>query len=238
MKRLISFLISLTVSACLLVGVTACGGVSASDNNSDGLNVEKPDDMTGGDDTTNNEDSTGGDDTTNNDENTGGDETPTLTVLPKPTLTMAPGLASWEQVDGAVKYVYKFGVDGQEMETTETSVAVTEYCLFCVKAIGDGETYESSIWASYDYKKPTVLEVTGVHLNSSTGVVTWEKNQYAQKYVYRIDDGEIVDGGVSGSVTITETQTIYFKAIGDGLKYADSDWWALSGGNSSIGGYV
>ncbi len=156
-------------------------------------------------------------------------ETPATPVeLPKPTLTFDGDVATWERVDGAALYEYKFGVDGEVVQTSATSVRVTEYCLFCVRAVGDGEFYSTGLWASYDYDALEKLQVTDVMLNANTGVFSWITNRWAVKYVYKIgENGDLHDCASTGSVTLSDGQTIYVQAIGDGVRFADSDWYSV-----------
>ncbi len=162
--------------------------------------------------------------------------------LKKPQFTFTGGVLSWGAIDGAVAYEYKFTLNETPQSMTETSITLTKHCTIYVRAVGDNKTCVTGLWGTFKYepKKLTVAQGS-VHLNSSTGLVEWTKCQGSIRYDYKIgEDGEVQNGGREGSLTLTDGQTIYFKAIGDGVNYTDSDWFRLqytsSGG--SIDGYA
>lgn len=86
--------------------------------------------------------------------------TPAPKALAKPFVTIDDdGLASWNAVPNAVKYVYKIN-NGEEMLTKATAVQLQENDSVCVKAVGDGVTYgESAYCTPVVYEKP--IEVDG-----------------------------------------------------------------------------
>ena len=238
MKKIICFLLSLLTCACFAVGATACG----CNGGAGGTNTEQPDD---GGNTGNPDDggNTGNPDDGGNTGNPDDGGAEQATKLKKPTFTFANGVLSWEEMEGAVAYEYKFTIDGQAESTTETSLELTDYCTVYVRAVGDGKTTLTGLWGTFVYEAPTKLTIPqgSVQLNLTSGVVTWTKDVYSVKYVYKIgEDGEVTDGGNSGSLTLNEGETIYFKAIGDGVKYVDSDWLILpytSSGNGGVEGF-
>lgn len=161
--------------------------------------------------------------------------------LKKPQFTFAEGVLSWEKIDGAVAYEYKFTLDETPQSMTGNSITLTEYCTIYVRAVGDNKTCITGLWGTFKYQPEKLKIGNTVHLNASTGLVEWTRCPGAIRYDYKIgENGEVQDGGKEGSLTLADGQTIYFKAIGDGLNYEDSDWFRLqytsSGGN--IDGYV
>ena len=65
------------------------------------------------------------------------------------------GKASWTAVENASGYAYKIN-NGEEKDTTETSVTLTNGQSIVVKAVGDGENYLDSDWStSKTYTAPS-----------------------------------------------------------------------------------
>lgn len=163
--------------------------------------------------------------------------------LSSPVCTYENGVVTWTAVENAVAYEYKFAEwldrNATIYTTNETSIAFTEG-YFCVRAVGDGDLYTTSSWCQV--KAPVQLTVSqgSVHLNGQTGEVNWEVPFNAVRYDYRIDNGAVVDGGRSGKIKLNEGQSIYFKAIGDGVNYTDSEWFKLTytAGGGGDSGYV
>ena len=170
----------------------------------------------------------------------GGDDTepePDPIKLNAPNqLTYAYGKISWYPIEGATCYEYKFSYYAEEsFITTETEIDMGTNTFICVRAVGDGEEYiTSDNWATYLKRTPDKLEVTGVVINSD-GLVTWVKNQYAVKYVYKLyEDGEVFESdgsGVKRYITyddkgnpIYDEAYIWIKAIGNGSSHEDSEW--------------
>ncbi len=212
MKKWLYALAALLSCAYLCVSGSGCKGKEDKGNNGQ---TERPDDNA-------------------NEEEEG--ENPSPNILPAPSLVYAQGgIVRWESVENAVKYEYKYGNDGAIQETTNTTLELAEQGWFFVRAVGDGMSYQTGEWKTYHYVAIPKLEVEGVILDKTTGVVSWEKNKYASKYVYKIgENGEIIDCENTGSVTLSIGQTIYFKAIGNGVDFADSDWLALKYTQSGI----
>lgn len=165
----------------------------------------------------------------------------TSIALPKPTFSRTGNVLSWLPITGATAYEYKFELDGVVKTTNETTLVLEDYCEVYVRALGDGLAYTTGLWGTHYYDAPIPLSVEQgtVHLDNSTGVVTWEKSVLSIRYEYRIDNGVVQDGGSRGSITLIDGQTIAFRAVGDGDKYSNSEWFLLkytqSGGNAGDG---
>lgn len=56
------------------------------------------------------------------------------------------GLATWSDLEGAEKYVYRIN-DGEEIETTNKSVQLDLYDKLVVKCVGNGSTRNDSRWS-------------------------------------------------------------------------------------------
>ncbi len=87
----------------------------------------------------------------------------TLTVkgaatLPAPEVTIdGEGLAKWNAVDGATKYIVKIGES--ETEQTELSVRLTDKQTIQVKAVGDGVDFlDSAFSAEQTYNVPALVD--------------------------------------------------------------------------------
>lgn len=94
------------------------------------------------------------------------------------TVTHNSATFSWEAVEGAVGYIYKFGEDGDEKEISSTSAAYTglepetDYAItLYVKALGDGiERDDSEEWA---YKAFNITTLAAPAAGSTT-TYTWD----------------------------------------------------------------
>lgn len=93
------------------------------------------------------------------------------------TVTHNSATFSWEAVEGAVGYIYKFGEDGEEKEISSTSAAYTDlepetdYAItLYVKALGDGIERGDSDWASKDFNITTPAAPAA----GSTTTYTWD----------------------------------------------------------------
>ena len=77
-------------------------------------------------------------------------------TLATPVVSIATdGKASWTAVENASGYAYKIN-NGEEKDTTETSVTLTNGQSIVVKAVGDGENYLDSAWStSKTYTAPS-----------------------------------------------------------------------------------
>ncbi|MCH5148927.1 MAG: hypothetical protein J1G05_06195, partial [Clostridiales bacterium] len=141
------------------------------------------------------------------------------------------GVASWDAVENAVKYVYVIN-DGEEQETTHRTVQLTNGQSIKVKAVGkEGSRFQASAYCEpVTYTAPTVAE----QLENPTvtvaidGTVTIE-NENAVSFDYTIGDGEkqnVANGEDGAAVTLatklTNGQTIKVVAKGDGTYYTDS----------------
>lgn len=154
------------------------------------------------------------------------DEGGTLAV---PVLTISEfGEVSWEAQGGAVGYEYKIN-DGEPVfvEHTVNKILILSGESICVRALGDGEKYTSSEWSEaitrglIQLPKPIV---TSKEVGEQV-LVLWEKNARASGYIIRINDGEEISvEGDSEGYLISKNDTIYVRAKGDGVAFADSDW--------------
>ncbi len=165
--------------------------------------------------------------------------------LERPVCTYENFVVTWSPVENAIAYEYKFTewTDNNTTiySTTELMTIPHTEGYFCVRAVGDGEYYTTSNWRQVKAPEKLMVEQGSVHLNGKTGEVNWEASYYAIRYDYKIDNGEVINGGRGGKVTLTDGQTIYFKAIGDGVNYLDSDWFSLTytaSGGGGDNGYV
>ena len=163
--------------------------------------------------------------------------------LERPVCTLENGVVTWTAVENALYYEYKYEMwtdnNTEIMSSNGFSLPLTDGYL-CVRAVGDGEFYSTSNW--YQVKAPVQLKIEQgtVHLNGNTGEVNWEVKGNAIRYDYRIDNGAVVNGGRSGKIHLVDGQSIYFKAVGDGVNYLDSEWFKLtySAGGGGDNGYV
>ncbi len=146
----------------------------------------------------------------------------TASALIAPVVTLNENVASWTAVDGAVRYVYKIGANGEEKTAIGTSVTMESGETLYVMAVGNNETSLNSAWSNSVTYIAETLAVPNVSLKGNTA--SWESVDGASGYVYKIGVTG-VEMPVNGtSVVLTHNQTIYVKAVGDGEKYLDSGW--------------
>lgn len=168
----------------------------------------------------------------------GNDDPPKLKALAKPFVSVDEnGIASWNTVQNAVKYIYKIN-NGTEMTTKTTAVQLNENDTICVKAVGDGKTYGESVYSAVaTYIKTTVdpdpkpddPDPTPVLKKLSTpfvlldeqGVATWGEVSNAVKYVIKINNGEETDN-TARRVQLADGDSLIVKAVGDGETYGES----------------
>ncbi len=80
---------------------------------------------------------------------------PTKLSVPEVTISET-GVASWNAIDGAVSYGYKVN-DGEEQNTTATSVTLQDGQTIAVRAISDGKTRLNSAYSeTQTYVKPII----------------------------------------------------------------------------------
>ncbi len=93
------------------------------------------------------------------------------------------------------------------------------------RALGNAtfSTGASTINAVFELKEADKLGTPVVSVNE-TGVVTWTAVENASGYAYKVgEDGEELP--VSGNfVQMKSGETVYVKAVGDAINYADGDW--------------
>ncbi len=152
---------------------------------------------------------------------------PTPKQLSAPFVSISDsGLASWASVDNARGYTYKIN-GGEEKNTTELSVQLTNGQSIEVKAVGDGTNYTDSAYsnaqtytASTQPSSPTALATPTVTIDAN-GVASWSAVPNASGYKYKIDNGT-EQTATALSVQLTNGQSIQVKAVGDGTNYTDS----------------
>lgn len=65
-----------------------------------------------------------------------------------PQLTRNENVVSWGLIDNAVGYIYKIGLDGNEIFTPVAFVTLKDGETLYVRALGDGEKYTESAWSA------------------------------------------------------------------------------------------
>lgn len=177
------------------------------------------------------------DDHPNNPPNNGDDNPPKLQALAKPFVTVDDnGIATWNAVLNAIKYVYKIN-NGTEMQTKTTAVQLQENDTICVKAVGDGVTYGESVYsATVTYVKKqdptptpgpddpdkTLIKLAAPFvLIDDNGVATWSAVKNAVKYVIKINNGDEQEN-TTLKVTLSDGDSLVVKAVGDGITYGES----------------
>ena len=133
-----------------------------------------------------------------------------------PTVELNNNVASWTAIGGA-KYVYS--INGEEKETTETSVALTHGQTLKVKAVGEGK--EDSFWSeSVTYVAPTLTAPT---VTLEGNVASWETVD-GVSYVYKIGINGEEKQADENTVTLKHNEKVYVKAKGDNETCLDSAW--------------
>lgn len=106
-----------------------------------------------------------------------------LPQLATPSVTVSVnGVASWQEVENAVRYVYKIN-DGQEFATDKTSVELQDGQSIKVKAVGDRSKFRESGFSVVQVYKSSgggAVADSGIKLNGYT--LTWDKNKNAVGY--------------------------------------------------------
>ena len=154
------------------------------------------------------------------------------TKLDKPVVTVnESGLATWAAVSNADAYAVKVN-GGTPVETEATQYQLANGDKIQVKAISDSADYTESDWSDeVTYTKtepqppvnPVKLDKPVVTI-SEAGVASWVADTNASSYKYKIGENGEEKVAEGNSVTLTDGQSIYVKAIGDGTNYTDSDW--------------
>ncbi len=151
-------------------------------------------------------------------------------TLATPVITMSSeNVASWDAIKGANAYEYKIN-DGEvvRVDSSVTALKLLPSEKIVVRAIGDGEKYFDSEWSQEisaqglaQLPKPKLeLQAFGEQI-----IVTWSKDSRAQGYEYRLNsDKETMFEGDELAFLISNEDTFYVRAKGDGTTYLDSDW--------------
>lgn len=164
------------------------------------------------------------------------DKTAVVLSAPNPTVD-ENGMVTWNSVPYAVGYVCQSS-EGKEYyyDPEERSFELKTGGTLRVKAIGDGENYLDSPFASVGYFLTTETEKASakkldapVLSVDKDGLVTWESVKNATGYKYRIDAGktETVLSADATSLQLRRSLTLFLKATGDEAEYFDSDYAVL-----------
>ncbi len=156
-----------------------------------------------------------------------GSTAPKLEKLEMPVVEIdKDGNATWKADPNASYYLYKIN-GGEEKQTSDASVQLSDGDSIVVKAVGDGETYESSDWsAEATYTAPVTLGKLTVSI-SDNGLASWEADENAKEYEYIITkDGQEESPATTSdtSVQLQDGWSIRVRAIGDGEHYLSGDW--------------
>lgn len=117
---------------------------------------------------------------------------------------------SWEAVEGAVGYIYKFGEDGEETTVETTYVTLEDltystdynYTLY-VKALGNGVENSDSAWASYTFDFTTGEAPAA----GSTTTYTWDFTTYNET-TFTANENITSDNGKVLTVYATSDKTV------------------------------
>lgn len=164
------------------------------------------------------------------------DKTAVVLSAPNPTVD-ENGTVTWNSVPYAVGYVCQSS-EGKEYYygPEERSFELATGGTLRVKAIGDGENYLDSPFASISYYVATETDKTSakkldapVLSVDENGLVTWGPVENATGYKYRIDAGknETVLSADTTSLQLRKSLTLFLKATGDEVEYFDSDYAVL-----------
>ena len=124
---------------------------------------------------------------------------------------------------------------GIDLGTTNSCVAVMENGEPVVIANAEGSRTTPSVVAFQKDGERLVGQVAKRQAVSNPDrTVASIKRHMGSNYKVGID-GEVKDGGATGGITLTKGQYIYVMAIGDGVHYTNSAWYALE--YSSVGGF-
>ena len=147
-------------------------------------------------------------------------KTYTAGAIAIPQVTIEGNVASWNVVEGAVSYAYKFGENGEVKTTSATSIALVHGQTLFVKAVGNGATSKDSDWSTAVSYTATALQTPVVVLNGD--VASWNVVAGANGYKYKIGDVETTTTELS--VILADGQSVQVKALGDNETSLDSAW--------------
>lgn len=159
---------------------------------------------------------------------TGGAITPEKLLTPIVSIS-DEGVASWDAIEGAVKYVYSINGEAEEHEADNTlSVRLSDGDMINVRAIGDGTHYLHSDWSQgKEYTKPAPPPLPTLPIPTVTvdedGIASWISVFGAIEYAYKINNGDIAYT-TNLDRRLDDGDTIIVKAIGDGVAFSDSAW--------------
>ena len=142
-------------------------------------------------------------------------------TLTAPHITLNGNIASWEAVENAVTYQIMW--NGIDMGTDD-ALTFTDDDDFTlqVKAIGDGKRYLDSEWSNeVSYVVTVKLATPNVTLNGN--VASWKRIANANSYTILLNGAEI-ENVTELSYSAHTSYTLKVKAVGDGVKYLESDW--------------
>lgn len=150
---------------------------------------------------------------------------------------------AWKAVSGAGSYKYSLD-EGPEQETTEPGVTIenlrysTSY-TFKVKAVPDAssaEYYKESAWSqiTVETADPVKLDTPELEVKDVTPngfVILWDSIQYADHYLYSVNDGpaasvnetSVVIDGLTASTEYT-VKVCAVPSSGDEGSFISSDW--------------
>ena len=140
--------------------------------------------------------------------------------LATPVVSLNGNVASWNAVAHAVSY--EIEINGENLGTDDClSLNLADGESIRVKALGDGTRYLDSDWSDSVKYNASKLPAPVITLNGN--VASWTAVEHAKTYEIVIDG---VNMGVDNvlSVALYNGNSIKVRAIGDGVKYADSGW--------------
>ena len=142
-------------------------------------------------------------------------------TLPAPVVTLDGNVASWEAVEHATTYQIMW--NGEDMGTDNVlSFSDTNDFTIKVKAIGDGKKYLDSDWSNeVSYVVTVKLATPKVTLNGN--VASWKQIANADGYTLLINGTE-TENTTELKYSAYTSYTLKVKAVGDGVKYLESDW--------------
>lgn len=153
------------------------------------------------------------------------------------------GVASWEAIENASGYRYKLST-GEENNTAQLSVMLTDGQSVSVRAVGDGTNYSSSNWSTLvAYHAPAKPKLATPNASFANGLLTWSAVSGAASYKvhwYSVNysDADIIDSRNWLISTDEVTATSYsvgdsyktdewrfeVQAVSNDTAYANSDW--------------
>jgi len=145
------------------------------------------------------------------------------TKLGAPVAELNGNVASWAIVDNATEYViYVDGAEVARQDNNNRSYVLSDGQTLKVVAVSSSVLYKDSDDSNEVTFTKGTLAAPVVTLDGRTA--SWTAVDGATSYIYKIgEDGE--EKTTAGtSVTLTDGQTIYVKAIGNETLYNASDW--------------